>query len=119
RQFDFLPLARDDVGSAARESQPEAADDVAEDRANERAPAGSHGGCDDVAPDVLLLFDRLAFFHFHVFAWLAVGLYVRLLDGDDAHLHRNQTAIDFDGAKREIHVCLATDDGETPGLLYR
>ena len=65
----------------------------------------------------MLRFDDLAFFDSHIFATLAVRLTMRLLDGDDAHLHGNQAAIHFDGAEGEIHVCLAAKNREVASLL--
>src|SRR5260370_41175956 len=65
----------------------------------------------------MLFLNDLAFFNFHVLAAFAVGLPARLLDGNDAHLHRDEAAIDFDGTKSEVHVCLAAKDGKAEGLL--
>src|SRR5260370_36623588 len=65
----------------------------------------------------MLFLDHLAFFNAHVFAALAVSLSVRLLNGNDAHLHRDDAAIDFDGAKHEVHVSLAAKHGKVAGFL--
>src|SRR5882672_2328315 len=65
-KFEVLALARDDVNGAASKAQAEAARDVAEDRADESAAAGTDSPADDVALVVLFLND-LAFFNFHVF----------------------------------------------------
>src|SRR6267378_4856944 len=116
-KFEVLAFARDDVNGAAGKAQAEAAGDVAEDRADESAATGTDSPADDVALDVVLFLNDLAFFNFHVFAALAVGLPARLLDGDDAHLHGDEAAIDFDGAEREVHVGLAAKDGKVAGLL--
>src|SRR6266849_4706732 len=59
----------------------------AEDRADESAATGADGRAYDVALDVMLFLNDLAFFNFHVLAALAVSLPVRLLDGNDTHLH--------------------------------
>src|SRR5260370_41313936 len=90
---------------------------MAERRSNESPAAGADGGADDVALDVMLFLNDLAFFNFHVLAAFAVGLPARLLDGNDAHLHRDEAAIDFDGTKSEVHVWLAAKDGKAAGLL--
>src|SRR5262249_61914821 len=99
-QLQFLAFAHNDVSGAARQADAESARGVAKDGADERAAAGADGPRDNVALDVVLLFDDLPFLHFDVLAAPAVGLTARLLDGDDTHLHRNETALDFDGAKR-------------------
>jgi len=91
---------------------------VAEDGANERAAAGADGGAEDVPLEVVLFLNDLAFFDFHIFAALAVGLSVGLLDGDDAHLYGNEAAIHFDGTKREIHVRLATKQGKVARFFH-
>src|SRR6266699_865405 len=80
---------------------------------------GTDSRADDVALDVMLFLDDLTFFDFHVFAALAFGSPMGLLDGNDAHLHGNEAAIDFDGAEREIHVSLAAKHGKVAGLLDR
>src|SRR5260370_28537041 len=90
---------------------------MAERRSNESPAAGADGGADDVALDVMLFLNHLAFFNFHVLAAFAVGLPARLLDGNDAHLHRDEAAIDFNGPEREVHVRLAAKDGKAAGLL--
>jgi hypothetical protein len=110
-------LARDDVNSAAGEAETEAAHDVAEDCTDKRAATGAHSCADDVALDVVLFLNDLAFFNSHVFRSSAAGLPARLLDGDDAHLHGDEAAIDFDGAEREVHVRLAAKDGKVAGLF--
>ena len=73
-KFEVLALARDDVNGAAREAETEAARDVAEDRTYKRAATGAHSRADDVALDVMLLLNDLAFFNSHVFAARAAGL---------------------------------------------
>src|SRR6266852_5271057 len=103
-KVEVLALARDDVSSAAGKAEAEATRDVAEDRADESAATGADGRAYDVALDVMLFLNDLAFFNFHVLAALAVSLPVRLLDGNDTHLHGDEAAIDFDGAEREVHV---------------
>jgi len=117
-KFEVLALARNDVNGAAGEAETEASRDVAEDRADKRAATGAHSRADDVALDVMLFLNNLAFFNFHVFAARAADLPARLLDGDEAHLHGDEAAIDFDGAEREVHVGLAAKDGEAAGLLH-
>ncbi len=116
-KFHIPSLARHYISGAAGQAEAEAAHDVAEDRADERAAAGANGRGDDVTLDVVFFLNDLAFLHFHVFAALAVGLPPGLFDFDDAHLDRNQAAIDFDGTEREIQVGLATKSGKVPGLL--
>src|SRR6266436_4897696 len=118
-KLEVLALARDDVRGAAREAEAETAGDVAEDRADEGAAAGADGPADDVALNIMLFLDDLAFFNFHVFAALAFGLPARLLDGDDAHLHGDEAAVDFNGAEGEVHVGLAAENGKVAGLLHR
>src|SRR5258707_3720492 len=118
-KLEVFALAREDVNGVAGKAQAEAARDVAEDRADESAAAGTDSPADDVALDVVLFLNDLAFFNFHVFAALGVRLPARLLDGDDAHPHRDEAAIDLDGAEREVHVRLAAKDGEAAGLFDR
>src|SRR5260370_28226063 len=118
-KIEILALARDDVSGAAGEAEAETARDVAEDRAYEGAATGADGRADDVALDVVLFLNDLALFNLHVFAALAFGLPARLLDGDDAHLHGDEAAIDFDGAEGEVHVGLASENGKVASLLHR
>src|SRR5260370_597235 len=116
-KFEVLALARDDVSGAAGKAEAETARGMAEHRANESPAAGADGRADDVALDVVLFLNHLAFFDFYVFAAFAVGLPVRLLDGNDAHLHGDEAAIDFNGTKSEVHIRLAAKDGKAAGLL--
>src|SRR5260370_24996765 len=116
-KFEVFAFARDDVGGAAGKTEAEAARGMAEHGTDESPAAGTDGRADDVALDVMLFLNDLAFFNFHVLAAFAVGLPARLLDGNDAHLHRDEAAIDFDGTKSEVHVCLAAKDGKAAGLL--
>src|SRR5260370_38791196 len=117
RKFEVLALARDDVSGAAGKAEAETARGMAKHHTNESPAAGADGGGDDVALDVVLFLNHLAFFDFYVFAALAVGLPVRLLDGNDAHLHRDEAAIDFNGTTRHVHIRLAAKDGKAAGLL--
>jgi len=43
---------------------------------------------------------------------------MRLLDGNDAHLHGDEAAIDFDGAEREVHVRLAAKHGKWRAFFH-
>src|SRR5216684_4698711 len=117
-KVEVLALARDDVSGAAGKAKAEAARDVTEDRADESAATGADGRANDVALDVMLFLNDLAFFDFHVLAALAIGLPMRLLDGNDAHLHGDEAAVDFDGAEREVHVSLAAEHGKVAGFLH-
>src|SRR5712692_5469590 len=118
-KIEVLAFARDDVSGAAGKAEAKAAHDVAEDRADESAATSADGRADNVALDVMLFLNHLAFFNFYIFAALAVDLPVRLLDGNDAHLHGDEAAIDFDGAEGEVHVSLAAKNGKVAGLLHR
>ena len=116
-KFEILALARHDVNGAAGKAQAEAACDVAEDRADESAASGPDGGADDVALDVVLFLNDLALFNLDVFAALAVGLPVWLLDGNKAHLNGDEAAVDFDRAEAQVHVSLAAKHGKVAGFL--
>src|SRR5260370_4111648 len=116
-KVEVLALARDDVSGAAGKAEAEATRDVTEDRTDESAATDTDGRAYDVALDVMLFLNDLTFFNFHVLAALAVGLPMRLLDGNDAHLHGDEAAVDFDGAEREVHVSLAAKHGKVAGLL--
>ena len=118
RKFEVLALARDDIGGTAGQAEAEATRDVAEDRTDERAATGPDGRADNIALDVVLFLNDLSFGHLQIFAALAFGLPARLLDGNDAHLHGDEAAIDFDGPEREVHVRLAAKDGKAAGLLH-
>src|SRR5205807_1114867 len=119
RKFEVLALARDDVGGAAGQAEAEAASHVAEDRANESSATGTDGRADNVTLEVMLFLNNLSFVHVQIFAALAFGQPVRLLDGNDAHLHGYEAAIDFDGTKSEVHVRLAAKDGKAASPLDR
>ena len=117
RKFEVLALARDDIGGTAGQAEAEATRDVAEDRTDERAATGPDGRADNIALDVMLFLNDLSFVHFQIFAALAFGLPARLLDGNDAHLHGDEAAINFHGTKSEVHVRLAAKDGKAAGPL--
>src|SRR5260370_37940172 len=118
-KFEVLAFARDDVSGAASKAEAETARGMAKHHTNESPAAGADGGADDVALDVVLFLNHLAFFDFYVFAALAVGLPVRLLDGNDAHLHRDEAAIDFNGTTRHVHIRLDRKDGKAAGPVCR
>src|SRR5579863_342723 len=61
-ELDFFSFARNDVDGTAGEAEAETANNVAEDCADERAAAGADGRADDIALDVVLFLDDLAFF---------------------------------------------------------
>ena len=42
---------------------------------------------------------------------------MRLLNGDDAHLHGDETAIHFDGTEGEIHIGLSAKSGKETSLF--
>src|SRR5260370_6895296 len=115
-KFEVLALARDDVSGAAGKAEAETARGMAEHRANESPAAGADGRADDVALDVVLFLNHLAFFDFYVFAAFAVGLPVRVLDGNDAPLHGDAAAIDFNGTKSELHIPLPAPHAKPAGL---
>jgi hypothetical protein len=79
-KFEILALARNDVNGAAGEAEAEAARDMAEDCTDERAASGTDSRADNVALDVVLFLNDLAFIHFQIFAAFAFRLAAWLLD---------------------------------------
>ena len=80
REVQVFALASGDVSGAAGKTETESAHDVAEDRGDERATTSTYSRADNVALDLMLFLNNLAFFNFYIFAALAVGLAGRVLD---------------------------------------
>jgi hypothetical protein len=116
RDFELFAFAGHDVDSAAGQANAKAADDVAENRADHGSSAGADGCGEGVTFVVVLLLDHATFFDLSVFARLSVGFVAtRLLNIKDAHLYRDNAAVDFERAEGEIHIGFAANEGESAG----
>ena len=110
---DVFALARDDIDRAARQSDAESANNMAEDGANQRGTAGADGRGEHVTFVIVFFLHDSAFVHLHILAGLVVGNVAGLLNGDDAHLHGDDAAVRFrENAETEIHVRLSANKRE-------
>ena len=116
-EFDFPALASDDVDGAGGETDADAASDVAEEDAHQSAATAADGHAVGVTFIVVLFLDHFAFDDFDIAARGAVGIDARVTDGDDAHLDGDEAAVKLDAFEGEVHVGLATEEGEIFGFL--
>ncbi len=65
----------------------------------------------------MLLLNDFAFGDFNVVAGSTVGINARAADGNNAHLDRDQAAVNFNALKGEVHVGLAAEEWEILGFL--
>src|SRR5438128_2459065 len=96
RQIHFLALASHDINRTAGKAESETTDGMAEDGADECAAAAADGSGNNVAFNVVFLFDDLAFRNFHVFPLAVIAVLCWLLDGEQTHLNRDEAAVNFD-----------------------
>ena len=116
-EFDFPALAGDDVDGAGCETDTHATSDIAEEGAHQAAATTADEQAIGVPFVIVFLLDNFPFGDFHVIARLAVRIDSWPADGDDAHLDRNEAAVELNGFEREVHVGLATEERKILGFL--
>jgi len=110
-------LAGDDVDGAGSKTNAHAASYIAEECAHQAATTAADEQAISITFVVVFLLDNFPFGDFHVIARLAVRIDSWPADGDNAHLDGDEAAVDLNAFESEIHVGLATEEGEIFGFL--
>src|SRR3984957_17200106 len=101
RKIEIFTLLRSDVNGCADNAVESSTRYVAEKQPNEITDPGSHASGQDVALDVTLFFQHVAFRGFHVLSRLLV-FGTAAVERNYAHLHGENAALHFDGIEHQV-----------------